>query len=251
MCKAFLGAVIVQMMASSLSASWHDRKAEGWAWYEDRQVEEKQSEVNEPKSNAQILSEIRVDLEEKLAKATLKPTKENVEAYIKAQKVVLDRSMHFANVWQRVILLNPDLDSTRKVPVSQYGSQLYKSELRKKKEGLIRSLSSEYGLFFFYDSSCPYSVAFSEVIKAFSSQYDWEVVAISVDGGSLKEFPEYQLDNGISSSFGVQGVPALFAINPKEEKVAPIAYGLVAVDKIEDNIFLQFGHDLLGGDDAK
>ncbi len=227
------------ILTGTLEANWHGKRAEGWAWYEDRK--QSQEEEKEAKAPSQLLSEMRVALENRLADAVLNPTPEKIKDYVAAQKELLDRVGRFSNVWQQVILEAPSLDYTSNAPVSQYGRQLYKDDLQRKKGEIIHDLADSYGLFFFYRSDCRYSVAFAKVLKLFSSRYGWDVVPISLDGGALDEFPEYREDNGVSHAFGIQGVPALFAIDPESEDVVPLAYGLISVDKIEDNVFLQFG----------
>jgi len=79
--------LLVMFCIHPLFADWQDRKAEGWAWYEDRKEEQCQEKEREQSltESAQI-QEIRRELKEKLSKALLNPTNENVLAYMQEQK---------------------------------------------------------------------------------------------------------------------------------------------------------------------
>lgn len=225
-----------------LSAGWLDRKAEGWAWYEKRE-NPVPIEPNEKKSNRQIMDELRADLEEKLATALLDPTPEHIESYMREQKRIIDQSGRFAHLWSRYLLKHPDLDQRTKTPVSQYGSQIHKKALQKQKELLVSSLVKENGLFFFYKGKCEACQAFSRIVKAFSEKFGLEVLPVSLDGAILPEYPHSRLDNGIAKDFEVSVVPALFVVNPSESVITPIAYGMLSLDQLEHNVFLQFGEE--------
>lgn len=226
-------------LPSPAFCGWIERKAEGWAWYEDPEKLKKE-EIQKPSSPNEEFSAAKKDLEEKLAKALLEPTHENVMTYMQEQQRWLDQSTEFAKVWSRLLLLHPYLDNTTRVPVSQYGLQAYKQSIQEQKEALISGLAKENGLFFFYEGENLASKVFAEVVKEFSKKYGWNVLAISVDGTYLKEFAESKLDNGISEKFGITVFPALVLINPKEEFIAPVSFGLTSLDKIEQNLFIQF-----------
>ena len=232
------------LFSSSLHAGWMERKAEGWAWYEDRLEEETKEE--EKKENIESLSatkqmeKFQEDLKEALSKSVLYPTKENIKEYIVLQNNVLNRSSLYAENWKKVLLENPELSQLSKTPASHYGIQLNKFLEAQKKEQLITYLSKEHGLVFFYEGKDPMSKAFSKIVNLFSEKYQWAVLAISLDDSLLPIFPDSKKDNGISQAFNVKSSPSLFAVNPETNVVTPISFGVVSVDQIEENIFLQF-----------
>ena len=100
---------------------------------------------------------------------------------------------------------------------------------------MIKGLSETFGLFFFFSDDCPYCHQFAPIVKRFAETYAWEVIAIRVDagasgtsapgtsalgtdssgGGSLPEFPDAQADHGLFEAWGIQALPALFAVNPQ------------------------------------
>lgn len=226
----------------SLQAGWLERKAEGWAWYEEKESTKKQEE-NEPLTLTAIeqSARIRKNLEEKLATAVLDPTKENVKSYIEEQKKWIDQSANFSKVWAKVLLEDPSLDEIlASRPVTQYGIQVKNQIDLDERTSLIRRLAFEYGLFFFYEGRNKISQAFSLVVKEFAAKYSWEVLAIAVDHHLLEGFKSNQMDNGIAEKWNIQTYPALFAVNPRSGKIIPLAFGLQSLDQIEINVGLQF-----------
>ncbi len=233
--------ILLVFIIKPIYASWHDRKSEGWAWYEKKAFEPEPTPLESTETPSEILSKAKKDLDEKLAIALLNPTLENVESYMKLQQKWVEQSAQFATAWNRALLHYPDLDQTVvSRPVSQYGLQLHKAEQQKKKEKFIFHLASDQGLMFFYEGRSPTSVAFAQVVKEFSQKYGWETLAISVDGEIIVDFPNSKIDNGISQTMGINVFPSLVVINPRKNSVTPIAYGLVSMDKIEENIEVQY-----------
>ena len=81
---------------------------------------------------------------------------------------------------------------------------------------------------------------FGRIVQEFSKKYGWKMVAISVDGIEIEGFASSKINNGIVQTLGIDLVPAVYLINPKTNVAIPIAFGLVAMDQIENNIALQF-----------
>lgn len=241
-------------------ATFYDRKAEGWHWYEDRY---QKSKTRDQKKNPQIVDEQRKatrkeddprkeevpqddpilhleafkkEVDRLKAIAILSPTYQNVKAYMEIQKELMDRATRFAQKWVEVVYTTPRLDYTLKHPTSQAARHVYLDQQHAQLEKDIRALSERYGLFFFYSSQCPYCKEFASIVKSFSEKYGWEVLPISLDGDILPEFPKSKMDNGTAKTLGVQSVPTLLAVEPRSGKVIPLSRGMSAHDQIEDRI---------------
>ncbi|CUI18199.1 Type IV conjugative transfer system pilus assembly protein TraF (plasmid) [Candidatus Protochlamydia naegleriophila] len=243
--------ILVVLIHSFANAGWIDRKAEGWAWYEDLEKEEEKPEtipvqplpaavMKQSLSPSDELAQVKKEMENSLAEAVLRPTTKSVGQYMEMQKKWVDQSGLFAQTWTHVLLEKPFLDETTKSPVSQYGIQVQKMMIQEKKETVIRQLAKERGLFFFYEGKKKASAAFALVVKAFAQRYQWEVFAVSLDQTKLEGFKNNQQDNGISRGFAVEITPSLYVVNPKTHEVVPIAFGLITIQQIENNILLQF-----------
>lgn len=233
--------------ANSLSAGWHDRKAEGWAWYEGRKhkevrnVEKKETNENSP---MQQLEQEKQNLEEKRAIAYLNPTDENILNYMREHYKWLNQSQKFAQIWMINTLKYPELDSTLQgVPLSQYGQKFYRQNKKEERNALIKKLSTQFKLLFLYKGSNPACKEVGKAVSLFSKRHEWDVSAISLDGVIFDELPDgikhanlTNLDKHLD--FPVDSIIAL--INPNTFELIPIAYGFVSVDNIEGNIELLF-----------
>lgn len=223
---------------SFLEARWIERKAEGWAWYEKENISQKRKR---PSSPSEELKGMSLELENKLAAATLEPNEKNIQEYMLTQKRWVEQSKRFANVWAKVLLERPELDPTATLfPVSQYGSRLQKQIVQQKRTQLIQDLSQNYGLFFFYEGNQKASQAAAPVIKEFSDRYQWAVLPIAIDNAPLSIFKKNEKNNGMVERLQINVFPALYIYNIEMNEAVPIAYGLVSLDQIERNISLMF-----------
>lgn len=248
-----IGFLSLILSLSSLQAeaptSFFERKAEGWHWYEDRLrvnsdkiEEEKKDNEDNPLSSSKTPTEKieaqRKALEKKLHAAILEPTQNNIISYLLAQKAIMDQSERFAESWKKVVMTTPSLDETLVYPVDQNARHVYYDEQKKALSKRIKGLAQEYGLFFFFRENCPYCHNFAPIVKRFAQKYGWSVLAVSLDGGTLPEFPGAKQDNGIAKRLGIVHVPALMALHPKTGKLLPLAYGMISESEIEGRIEL-------------
>lgn len=225
---------------NSLYAGWLERKAEGWAWYEEDKKEiELPMELDSPMTAIAQLDSLKKELEDLLAEALLNPTRENVVSYMEAQKMWINKSVEFSGEWEKILLARPDLDPTAtSFATTYYGRLLQKSLEQENQVSRLRNVSKEYGLFFFYEGGKKDSQAFSNVVKALSEKYQWTVVAIAVDGISLEPFPsEHNVE--LAVKFEITIYPALLAFEPKTQRVIPLAFGLKSLDQVEHNVYMQ------------
>jgi hypothetical protein len=82
-------------------------------------------------------------------------------------------------------------------------------------------------LFFLFRSDCPYCQQFAPLLQRFEQKFGLPVFAISLDGGTLPEFPRARVDNGIAATLNVAQVPALFLASPRTNVITPLGYGVL------------------------
>lgn len=240
----FLLVLLLAIEHSASRAAFFERRAEGWHWYQslnDNKVEENPEKADQssltPTPTENIEAQ-RKALEQKLHAAIVHPTREHIIAYIIAQKALMDQSQRFSESWQQVVMTTPALDETLIHPVDQNALHVYYEEKNKEISKRIKALSQSYGLFFFFKKECPYCHRFAPVVKRFAEKHGWSVLAISLDGGSLPEFPYARQDNGIAGRLQVAHVPALIALHSSSGKTIPLAYGLISESEIERRVEL-------------
>lgn len=248
--------VFLPRFSPSLYAQYYQHHEKGWHWYEIQESEDRnqvpenentQQDKDKPakvKTPKEIVASYREELENRLADAWIHPTPHKIKAYQEMQQDLVNRSKTFSEGWMQNVFLNPDLDNTIANPVNQRARHVQLDLEKKHVKETIQRLAQEYGLFFFFSGECEYCHQFAAIVKHFSDQYGWQVLAISLDGGQLEEFPGAQPDNGLFDQWQ-QGerrvMPALYAVNPTTGHVIPIALGLTSIDQMEIRIMAIVG----------
>ena len=248
--------VLISLVFSTqlLGADFYKRHAEGWFWYKDPPVLEEPDEPKERKSEAtpkipdtpaarahREMANFKKKLDDLKVLALVDPTAHNVETYMRVQKEMVDRSEKFSKTWQQVVLSSADLNPEVKNPTAQYARHVQNDVNDALKEKTIRSLSKTYGLIYFFKSNCPYCTGFAPIVKMFAEKYNWNVMAISLDGSPSDVFPESRPDNGIAQALDIKSVPALIAYNGEANDVIPISYAMTSLDQLENNVMALVG----------
>lgn len=101
---------------------------------------------------------------------------------------------------------------------------------------VLKHLSQKQGFFFFFSSSCPHCQRFSPVLQQVAQRFGFHVVAISMDGGYLPEFPDAVLDEEQSKIFKVTVYPSLFLVNPKTQKAHLVTEGAIGAEELAQRL---------------
>ncbi|MDF3047710.1 MAG: conjugal transfer protein TraF [Candidatus Midichloriaceae bacterium] len=210
----------------------------GWHFYCE-ELEKPQVVQTMPEDPKARLKQIQEKLEDLKIKAIMQPTPDNVAEYIAFQQEQLERASAFSNTWQKVIWSRPELDYMVKTPISTAGNEL-RSDIRGQDiKDTMNTLNERYGLFFFYGSTCSFCHRYSSILKAFSEYYGLEVMAVSLDGGILDEWPNSLVNNGQTERLGLAGkpVPATVLFDNITQELIPIGFGLLTISELEERIY--------------
>lgn len=246
--------------------NFYEKKQQGWHWYEIQSVPVEEEEIvpipdkklaenpsdpsfineeegafiielpmpDDPKAELERLQET---VETAKAKAILEPTPENVKTYISLQNAIQQQALHFANTWQTVLWSNPELDVSLKKPTNQTARHVYLDQHQEEKAQAVQEWAQTQGLFYFFRSDCPYCQKFSPILKQFELTFGVHVVPISLDGGTLPEYPDAKTDNGAATRLGVTTVPAVYAVDPRTQQITPVSFGLISVDDLAERLW--------------
>jgi conjugal transfer pilus assembly protein TraF len=195
--------------------------------------------VAQQSADAQLKA-IGRQLDELKARAILEPSEANVLAYVRYQREQLDRSSTFADVWQRALWQNSDVDYTLQRPVSTIGKRAWLDNRSAERAGAMAKLAQRYGIFYFYAQSCAACEIQSPILKSVGESNHVSIVAVSMDGGPNRTFPNYVVDSGRRARMGLSGraTPALVLFDTVTKRPIPIGTGLMAADEIIDRIFV-------------
>ncbi|RIA46266.1 conjugal transfer pilus assembly protein TraF [Hephaestia caeni] len=188
---------------------------------------------------AEQLAAVRATLDELKARAILHPSEENVIAYVRFQREQLDRASTFSDVWQRAIWQHPDMDYTLQRPVSTLGKRLWIDNRKADRDAVLTRLGERYGLFYFYAQSCAACDVAGPILRSVADSHRLTVMAVSMDGGPSKDFPNYLVDSGQRERMGIPGreTPALVLYDTVTKRTLPVGYGILSADEIMDRIF--------------
>jgi conjugal transfer pilus assembly protein TraF len=191
-------------------------------------------------SAAERIAAISKQLDELKARAILEPTDANVIAYVRFQREQLDRASTFADTWQRALWQNPDIDYTLQRPVSTVAKRAWLDNRSADRDAVLTSLGQRYGLFYFFAQSCGACEIFAPILRSVTDSHRMTVMAVSMDGGPSKEFPNYVVDSGQRRRMGLTGneTPALVLFDTVTKRTIPVGYGILTTDEIMDRIFM-------------
>lgn len=252
---------------------YNDEKEEGWFWYEDFLVEE-EKEKESPEENRvtplitapQSVTEEAGErpptfsvqwLQEKIPKqlevALDDPTDENVRAYAYLQRAAFDKAEGFARRFQEVVLTDPVLDESNRIPVATFARASYSKIEDEEQYRILTWLSKRVGFFYFHDSTCHFCQRQAPVLRSFAEKYGFQFINIVMRGEhSNMELPGKTLPNaGHAQKFRVRQVPALVLV-AGPDKVAVISENLLSLDELESRTIIVARHlDVLGEGDER
>lgn len=188
-------------------------------------------------SQVQSIEQLRQLLKDKEDIAVMNPTEGNIKSYLEVWKVSQEKASVFADSWQRVVWKNPQLDYSINHPTTALGLNVVNKGKQEAKNSNMRELAKQHGIIFFFRSDCPYCHAVSKVLKTMENEFGMEVIAASLDGGGLPEYPVFKDGRNLAGKWEVQVVPALFLANKQTTEYAPIGFGAMALDEIVDRIY--------------
>lgn len=214
----------------------------GWHFYCDPAESKEPPEhnnVTQTEAAKLELQQIQERLEELKIQAVMYPTEANLKKYIAYQKEQLERAEKFADVWSKVLWKTPSLDPMVSHPINSIGNEVrYEIEAKGIEQALL-NLNKDYGIFFFYSSTCIYCQRFSPIIKNLAERYQLNVMAVSMDGVFLPQWPNSLVNRGQAEGMGMKGqpVPAVMLFDNTRNKVIPVGFGLLSMQELEKRIY--------------
>jgi conjugal transfer pilus assembly protein TraF len=221
------------------SAAYWRRHREGWFWYRDPPTPAPRSAPpsRRPPRELAEFEAMQKRLEDLKRVAVMNPTDANLTAYMRYQRMVMDKSEHFAERWQRLVWTVPDLDygfSGR--PTNAMAIHVYDEQQHKSQAHTMRSLAATHGLLFVFRGDCPHCHRFAPILKRFEEEFGFTVLAISMDGGTLPEYPNARPDNGIAARLDASAVPALYLTAPATREIRPVGFGVMSMTDLVERI---------------
>ncbi len=231
------------------------RAKEGWFWQKD-QVPAPKPKAPEQKPEPALsaddrdlaeLNEFKVKLERALNVATQNPSEANVMRYLEMLTQARQKASVFADTAQAVAVRMPWIDNTLTGggrPSQPTAQRAYDSIQMQDRDQLLREMAQSYGLYFFFRRNCAYCHVQAPMLKQFQQKYGFTVYAVTLDGGSLPDFPGAVQDSGlaekVADAMGVPTqhfmVPAVVLARPATREVVPVGFGAMTMDQMAERV---------------
>jgi conjugal transfer pilus assembly protein TraF len=227
----------VQVESARPRSYWQEHR-EGWFWYREPPAA-RQSRRTPPTAPQELAAfeAMQRKLENLKRVAVMNPSDENLKAYMRFQRMVMDRSQHFAERWQRLLWQVPELDySLRGRPTNALAINAF--DKRQEDDGrlAVRALAATHGLVFVFRGDCPFCHRFAPILRRFAQEHGLAVLPVSLDGGTLPEFPDARPDNGLAARLDTHTVPALYLTEPRSRSFFPVGFGLMSDAELLERI---------------
>ncbi len=176
-------------------------------------------------------------LEESKLRAMESGKPEDVELYITYQKLSMDMSERFANVYQTVVATNPELDETVQNPVVKTARTARRRVQEAEEKRVLDELAKTAGIYYFFKSTCQYCMQQNPVIKMITDAHDFSVLPVSIEGLPMATpyIKDYVVDQGQAAMLGVTSTPTLFLVH-RDGTVAPLAIGVQSLPSLKSRI---------------
>jgi conjugal transfer pilus assembly protein TraF len=238
-----------------VEAPYWRRAREGWFWQQDpppamvrKPPAARPARPADPdERDLAELNDFKVRLERALNVATQNPSEANVMRYLEMLTQARQKASVFADMAQAVAVRMPWIDNTLTGGgrPSQPGAQRAFDTIRMQdRDQLLREMTQTHGLYFFFRRNCAYCHVQAPMLKQFQQKYGFTVYAVTLDGGTLPDFPDAVRDQGlaekVAESMGVPTqhfvVPAIVLAKPSTREVVPVGFGAMTMDEMADRV---------------
>lgn len=222
-------------------SSWSDPDR-GFLWYAPAKPPKSEEVTAKPKSKPyeqMTNKELGKEIERLLAVAVEQQSPEAVKEYLFLQQYAMDRASRFSDVFRRTVWTTPELDySLRSRPTNAMAIASYDAQRDGRRTAASEQLAQSHGLFFYFRGNCTYCHQLAPILRMYQRNSGIEIFPVSLDGGTLPEFPNAKLDNGSAANLNVSTVPAVFLADKRSGKVQPVGYGLMSLQEIMERVYV-------------
>jgi len=225
--------------ADPQDAAYWLRNREGWFWYRDPPLAAPRPAPLAPKPPRELVEfeAMQKRLENLKRVAVMNPTDANLTAYMRYQRLMMDKSERFAERWQRLVWTVPDLDyGLTGRPTNALAINVFDEQQRDRQAQAIKALAATHGLVFVFRGDCPHCHRFAPILKRFEQDFGFTVLAISMDGRAIPEYPNARPDNGMAARLNATAVPALYLTAPATRQIVPVGFGVMSMTDLVERI---------------
>jgi conjugal transfer pilus assembly protein TraF len=87
-----------------------------------------------------------------------------------------------------------------------------------------------------FRSDCPFCHRFAPILKRFEQEFGMTVLAVSLDGRTLPDYPNAQARQRHGRAPECHAVPALYLTAPARRQIRPVGFGLMSMTDLVERI---------------
>jgi len=157
---------------------------------------------------------------------TASPTPENSEKFMRLLDIARRRALGVANLVKFTIMKNPQYNLERDIPIAQ-GAQVVKTRLEGQEQAnKIRSSRRDFGLVYFYSTTCSYCVEQSGVVDIFAKRSGWEIEEVDVNTRPA-----------LAAKFNIQTTPTIVLIRRGVKDFLTLSVGVATLRELEERVY--------------
>ncbi|MGK2231377.1 MAG: conjugal transfer pilus assembly protein TraF [Colwellia sp.] len=168
------------------------------------------------------------------------PTKENVQALLYAERVMLDKSESFArkkNFYQSVM---PSLQEGSRLPMTGSAATAFRSFKGEQRREALQEIANHAGLVFFYDHDCVHCSGMIPLVNRLFRENKQKiyVIAKNLRGKTINRLDtdiDVYPDQGQSETFNIKVWPAIVMLRPPID-VLVVAQGSLYYSELEKRL---------------
>lgn len=220
---------------------FYNEKRRGWYYHEQNPTAKKKKKAVAEQPPAPVLSPKEIlkkqgeEYEQAAALAILQPSAASYRDYLEKTQKIMVQSEQFAKGLKQYTYIAPEFDYTLQNPQGN-GVQIDNIAKNANMGTRLANSAQDNAIIFFFRSDCPYCHKYAPIIKSFAEQYGFVVLPISLDAKGLPEYPSPRYSPTLSEKLQVSVVPAVFLLNPTQNKVSTVGFGLTDSTTLGDKI---------------
>jgi len=147
------------------------------------------------------------------------PSTENVEAYLYAKRIILDKAQNFSTKVDEVSKADPFLNENNRIPYASTGATSIRNANLHAQQDALKQMALVGGVYVFIDGHCIFCAQQLPVLISLRESYGLQSWVISVDGTAPIGYKgQVAKDNGLYKKLGLKLTPSIVYVDH------PVAY---------------------------
>jgi len=145
------------------------------------------------------------------------PSTANVEAYLYAKRIILDKAQNFSTKVDEVTKADPFLNENNRIPYASSGATSIRNANLLAQQDALKQMSLVGGIYVFIDGHCIFCAQQLPILSSLRETYGLQSWVISMDGSAPAGYKgQLSKDNGLYKKLGLKLTPSIvYVSHPK------------------------------------